>query len=118
MHGDGGADVAGDAVEGLADGEFVGAFGFEDEVFLALHDDGGVGQFFEADAGMRIFGGDGFVAEVEGDAVFTGLADDAGEEHGGGLEGEVGGVFVAVAEVPQDGGAGAEGAVWVRGMKA
>ena len=82
-----------------------GARRLDDEMLLALHHRDGVGQFEQAHARVRILGGDGFVAEVEAEAIRAGLADDAREQHRGGLEGEVG-IFVAVAEVPQHRGAG------------
>ncbi len=118
MHGDGRADVPGNAVQGLADVELVSAFRFEDEMLLALHHRDSIRQFLEADAWMRILGRDGFVAEVEREAIMAGFADDAGEQHGGGLERQVGGVFVTITKIPQHGGARTERAVLMRGVNA
>lgn len=106
VEGDGGADVPWDACEGSADGEVRGEGGFEDEVFLVMHDGDGVGEGWEDDARVGHFGADGFVAEVEAEEVRGGFADDAAEEDGGVEEVEVG-EFTAVAGVPEDAGAGA-----------
>ncbi len=106
VEGDGGADVRWDASEGGADGEVRGEGGFEDEVFLVVHDGDGVGEGGEDDARVGHFRGDGFVAEVEAEEVRGGFADDAAEEDGGVEEVEVG-EFAAVSGVPEDAGAGA-----------
>src|SRR5688572_10773746 len=83
VEGDGGADVARDAVEDVADFP-VPSFGcFEDEMFLAVHDWCGGGKIQELDARLRIFSGDGFVAEVDAKAVWCGFADDAREDECG-----------------------------------
>ena len=100
MQSDGRANVARDAVQHVADGEFTCARCLDDEVLLALHHGDGLGQFEDFHARMRHLGGDGLVAEVEAEAVRRGLADDAREQHGGVLECEVR-ELVAVAEVPQ-----------------
>ena len=106
VKGDGGADVPWDACEGGADGEVRGERGFEDEVFLVVHDGDGVWEGWEDDARVGHFGGDGFVAEVEAEEVGGGFADDAAEEDGGVEEVEIG-ELAAVAGVPEDAGAGA-----------
>src|SRR5688572_4826065 len=79
VQGDGGANVPGDAVEGVADFMFVGVRGFDDQMFLAVRYGGGFGEVQEMHTGVWAFGSDGFVAEVEAQAVAAGLADDAGE---------------------------------------
>ena len=47
VQGDGGADVAGDSVEDVADFPVRGVGRFEDEVFLAVHDGCGGGKVQE-----------------------------------------------------------------------
>ena len=102
MHGDGGADMAWDAVKGLADEKLMSAFRFEHEVLFTLHDRRGVWQLFKAHARMRILRCHGLVAEIEREAVFARLADDASEESRSRQEGQIG-VLVPIAKVPQDG---------------
>jgi len=113
---DGRADVARDAVEAIADGEFAGARRFDDEVFLAVHDGGGVGKFEQAHARVWVLRGDGFIAEVEAKTIGSGPADDAREQHRRGLEGEFR-EFVRVTEIPEYGGAGTQFAVGVFGVQ-
>ena len=82
---DGGADVPGQRGEGGADGEIGGAGGLDDEVFFAVRDGARVGERGENRARVGHFAGDGFVAEVEAEAIGAGTADHACEEDGGGL---------------------------------
>ena len=65
------------------------ALGFEHEMLLTLHHRHGIGQLDETHAGMRILRRDRFVAEIEREPVSAGLADDAGEQHSGRLEGQI-----------------------------
>ena len=67
---------------------------------------------------MWVLRRDGFVAEIERDSVFTGLADDTREQNGGGLKGKICGVFVAITKVPEHRGARTERAVRMCGMNA
>ena len=94
-----------------------GAGGLDHEVFLAVRDGAGIGERGKECARVRHFAGDGFVAEVEAEAVRAGPADDAGEEDGGGEEIEIGDLG-GVVRIPEDAGAGAalEGGV-VRGAR-
>jgi hypothetical protein len=70
VQGDGGADVAGDSVQGLADFEAFRVSHVEDEMFFTLHEDLHVSlQLFKADAWVGVFCGYGFVAEVQGDVI-------------------------------------------------
>lgn len=55
VHGDRGADMAGDAMQCLPDFKLVRTVRLQDEVLFTLHDDLGVRQFFKADPRMRVF---------------------------------------------------------------
>ena len=80
---DGGADVAGNAVERGADGKLSRPGRFEDEVFLAVIDENRVVDAEQGNPRMRHFTGDGFVAEIEAEMIGRRPADDTGEKHGG-----------------------------------
>src|SRR5436190_7288267 len=116
MQRDGWADVPGDAVEGVAYRKAIRVAGFDDQMLFAVRKGGGGGQIQEMDTGVRIFGGDGFVAEVEAEAAIAGFADDAGQNEGGGGEVHVR-QFRGVALVPEHGGSGAAFDFWVFGVE-
>lgn len=115
MQRNGGADVKRNAVQRLADDKLMGAFGFQHEMLLALHQRLRIRKLFEADTRMRILGGDGFVTEIEREAICSRLADHTGEQDGGRLEWQVG-AAVAVAKIPQHCGARAACAIIMRGV--
>ena len=77
------ANVPWNAVEHIADLKFLGATGFNDQMFLAVHHGLSIGQIEELDTRMRFLGGDGFVAQVQAKAIAAGLADDAGQNQSG-----------------------------------
>ena len=112
VHGDGGADVSWDAEDGSPQRESGWVRNAKDKVLLALHQNIGVLESLKFHPGVRILGRHRFVAEVEADAIGTGVANHAAEEERGGEEGEVG-VFFAVAEVPENGGSGGTHSVCV-----
>ena len=68
-------------------------------MLLALHQRQSLRQFLEAHAWMRVLGGHGLMAKIDGDAVVTWLADDPGEQHGRREKGHVR-EPVGIAEIP------------------
>ena len=105
MEGNGRADVHGDRVEDLTDGEGIGIRRFDDEMFLAVRGEGGVGALEDGGPWRSGVGGDRLVAEIDGKATGCRLADNAGDEDGSREKRQVG-EFSSVTCVPEDGGPG------------
>mgnify|MGYP006988315995 CR=1 FL=1 len=75
-----GAHMPWHAMQGLADGEAFTFIDFHDEVLLALHDRlGTLFQLQESNTRMRVLRRDGFMAEVQCDAVGAGLLQHGGQ---------------------------------------
>ena len=78
----GGADMAGDAVETIADRELGGSRSLEDKVFLAVTHGLCFSKIEKLDPWVRILGCDRFVPQIETQAIGTWFADHPRKQHG------------------------------------
>lgn len=100
MQGDRRTDMPRNPMQALPDGKLIGPGRLDNQVFLTMHHECGIGNLEQAYAGMWILRSNGFMTKIDAEVIPSEFANHSREEHGCGFEGQIG-KLVPVAKIPK-----------------